>query len=152
MSLDVSLTLPTSIKRKSSGIFIRENGATIEISIKEWNEKYPDNAVKEENYPEQEYETNEVYSANITHNLNKMAAAAGIYNELWRPEEVGIKIAWQLVEPLSKGYATLMAIPEYFKNFNDKNGWGTYEQFLKFIENYMIACLKYPGAEVSVSR
>lgn len=27
-----------------------------------------------------------IFSANITHNLNAMAEAAGIYKHLWRPE------------------------------------------------------------------
>lgn len=30
----------------------------------------------------------ELFSANITHNLSRMAAAAGIYECLWRPEEM----------------------------------------------------------------
>ena len=30
-------------------------------------------------------ENEEVFSANITNNLNKMANAAGIYDALWRP-------------------------------------------------------------------
>ena len=34
------------------------------------------------------------YSANITHNLGKMAEEAGIYKHLWRPEEIGITKAW----------------------------------------------------------
>lgn len=29
-----------------------------------------------------------VYAANVTHNLNRMADAAGIYLPLWRPEEM----------------------------------------------------------------
>ena len=31
-----------------------------------------------------------VYEGNITHNLNRMAEACGIYMELWRPEEIGV--------------------------------------------------------------
>lgn len=31
-------------------------------------------------------ETEDVYWANITRNLNKMASEAGIYEALWRPE------------------------------------------------------------------
>ena len=32
----------------------------------------------------------QVFSANITHNLGKMADEAGIYKALWRPDEVEI--------------------------------------------------------------
>lgn len=31
-----------------------------------------------------------IYEDSITHNLNKMADCAGIYQHLWRPEEIGI--------------------------------------------------------------
>jgi precorrin-6x reductase len=33
------------------------------------------------------------FEANITHNLNRMAEAAGVYKVLWRPEENEIKCA-----------------------------------------------------------
>ena len=66
----------------------------------------------------------EVYSANITHNLGKMASEAGIYKCLWRPEEVEITKAKELIEPLSRGLALLKGDPERFKAFNASNGWG----------------------------
>jgi signal transduction histidine kinase len=34
---------------------------------------------------------NVLFVSNITHNLNIMADKAGIYQHLWRPEEIGIK-------------------------------------------------------------
>lgn len=94
----------------------------------------------------------EVYSANITHNLNSMADAAGIYKHLWRPEEIGITKASQLIEPLRAGVALLKSDPEKFSQFNAKNGWGLYEHFVPFVEKYLEACESYPDAEVSVSR
>lgn len=66
----------------------------------------------------------EVFSANITHNLGQMADAAGIYGCLWRPEECGITTAGEMVEPLRRGLARLRADPEGFSAFNAKNGWG----------------------------
>ena len=53
----------------------------------------------------------EVYSANITHNLNKMADAAGIYKHLWQPTENGIIYAEQLIAPLTEGLANLRGQP-----------------------------------------
>ena len=41
----------------------------------------------------------EGYSSNITHNLGAMAREAGIYEACWRPEEIGITKAAQLIEP-----------------------------------------------------
>lgn len=48
-----------------------------------------------------------VYSANITHNLGKMADEASIYYALWRPDEIGITKAGQLIIPLREGLLLL---------------------------------------------
>lgn len=94
----------------------------------------------------------EVFSANVTHNLNNMAEAAGIYKHLWRPEEIGITKASQLVEPLRTAIALMRADPARFKLLNPSNGWGSFERFLPWLETYADACEKNPDAEVSVSR
>ena len=93
-----------------------------------------------------------VYSANITHNLNNMAEEAGIYKVCWRPEEVGITKAAQLIEPLRKGIALMKSDPARFEKFNAENGWGLYENFLPWLEKYLEACEANPDAEISVSR
>lgn len=94
--------------------------------------------------------TIELYSANITHNLGGMAREAGIYNCLWRPEEIEINEAYQLIEPLSKGLQMMKNEPKRFKVFNPLNGWGSYESFLPWIEQYLEACKKHPKAQVRV--
>lgn len=94
----------------------------------------------------------EVVGLNITHNLNSMAAAAGIYQHLWRPEELGLTKAHELVEPLQEGLARLRAEPDKFKALNPTNGWGTYETLCSFVEEYLAGCRKYPQADISVSR
>ena len=48
----------------------------------------------------------EVYQANITHNLTKMADAAGIYMVCWRPEELGFTKAGQLSTPQGRAEKT----------------------------------------------
>ena len=152
MSLDVYLTVKEVIPIKvSSGIFIRENGGTKEISAEEWNERYPDREpcklIQEANAT-----TNEVYHANITHNLTTMADAAGIYMHLWSPDEIGITEAKQLIVPLTEGFLKLKNDPEFYKTFNPKNGWGTYEGLVKFVEDYLYACVKYPDANIETDR
>lgn len=97
-------------------------------------------------------EIEEVYWANITHNLNIMAGEAGIYEALWLPEEIGKTNASEIVELLEKGLADLKARPEYFKKFNSPNGWGMYEHFVPFVEKYLEACKEYPYAIINVSR
>jgi hypothetical protein len=93
-----------------------------------------------------------VYEANITHNLGEMAEAAGIYGCLWRPEEHGITKAGQLIEPLAAGLAALKADPERFEAHDAPNGWGTYRDFVPWVECYLEACRENPDADVRASR
>lgn len=96
--------------------------------------------------------TEGAYWSNITHNLNRMAREAGIYEVVWRPEEVGVTHARQLIEPLRGGIARLKADPAHFEQFNSSNGWGLYINFVPWLEQYLAACEANPDAEVSVSR
>lgn len=93
-----------------------------------------------------------VYDANITHNLTRMADKAGIYEFLWRPEDIGITHAKQLIEPLTDGVTLLATEKARFEAFNSPNGWGTWEHFLLFCARYLQACKDYPEALVQVSR
>jgi hypothetical protein len=147
MSLTVYLVDSVPTKQKTR-IFIREGGATREISEEEWNKLHPDKPpLKTDGYY-----NNECYSANITHNLNKMADAAGLYQALWRPEEIGITKAIHLIVPLSQGLAMLLGDRARFETFNPVNGWGSYDALVGFVKGYLTACIEYPDAEVDVSR
>lgn len=90
-----------------------------------------------------------VYTNNITHNLCKMAVAAGLYGALWRPEEAGYKLAKELIHPLAQGLAELARSPEKYKQFNQENGWGSYEDLVRFVEEYLQACKDNPEAKVT---
>lgn len=92
------------------------------------------------------------YQDNITHNLGRMAEAAGIYEALWRPDEIGLTLASQLIAPLEEGLRKLKADPIGFAQFNAPNGWGLYEHFVPFTEKYLEACKQYPEAKVRASR
>jgi hypothetical protein len=94
----------------------------------------------------------EVYSANITHNMSRMATEARICDALWRPEEVGITKAAQLIEPLRAGLADLKARPDYFQKFNPPNGWGDYAGLVRFVENYLAAAEANPTTNVKAWR
>lgn len=112
-----------------------------------------------------------VYSANITHNLNKMATAAGLYEALWRPyllkteidfgddyqaewefEESQTILAKELIPAIENGLKALKADPEGYKKFDSPNGWGVYDNFVPFVENYLNACKEYPEAIVKTCR
>lgn len=95
---------------------------------------------------------NEVYSANITHNLGAMARNAGIYDCLWSPEENGITHARQIIEPLEKGLVLMVTQKARFEDFEASNGWGTWKEFIPWCADYLQACRDYPEATVSVRR
>ena len=102
--------------------------------------------------PHRATERDEIYSANMTHNLNQMAHAASIYEEVWRPDEIGITTAAQLIAPLTAGIALLEADPDRFRQFDAPNGWGTYDSFVQWLKAYLRACEANPDATVEVSR
>ena len=97
-------------------------------------------------------EREELFWQNITHNLGTMADKAGIYEALWRPEEIGITKASELIPIIEKGLADMKVRPEYYEQFNASNGWGLYKHFVPWIKKYLEACKKYPDAVIRVSR
>lgn len=148
MSLDVWLTMPGEKVRYVARIFRSDDRKDKEVYESEWQTYFPGT----EPLAIEEVERVTVFEYNITHNLTRMAAAAGIYQELWRPEEIGVTQARQLVEPLRDGWRRLLADPDGFKKYNPVNGWGDYDALVRFVRNYLSACEEYPDADVSVSR
>lgn len=94
----------------------------------------------------------ELFTYSVTHNLSNMASEACIYEHLWRPDEIGITHAEQLIEPLSAGLELMETEPVRFWKFNPDNGWGSYDGFVSFVSSYLDACRKHPLAKVSVWR
>lgn len=91
------------------------------------------------------------FDANITHNLNRMAGELGIYEACWRPEQIGATKAKDIIHILETGIKQLKSDPEHYGQFNANNGWGTVEQFLHWLEEYLKACKKYPEFIIRVS-
>jgi hypothetical protein len=64
-----------------------------------------------------------VYSANITHNLGKMASEVKLdggltlYDVLWRPDEHGMVFAKDISDHLEIGWNILLSDPEKFMKF-----------------------------------
>ena len=114
----------------------------------------------------------DVYSANITHNLGKMAGEAGLYEALWRPhrlkegynipeddyqaeykfEEENLVRAYEIIPIIEKGLEDMLARPKHYETFNSPNGWGMYEHFIPFIEQYLEALKEYPESFVDCDR
>lgn len=98
------------------------------------------------------FDENTLYESGITHNLGKMAKEAGVYQHLWRPEELGISQAISLVGALGRALGDLHARQDYYRQFNPENGWGAFEDLVRFISTYLQAAIDHPDAYVYVSR
>lgn len=81
-----------------------------------------------------------------------MAEACGIYNVLWHGDEHGITKASQLIAPLEMAIAKLRSDPSKFKKFDDPFRWGTYDDFVPWLEKVLEYCKHYPDATVEFSR
>ena len=87
------------------------------------------------------------YADNITHNLAVMAREAGLYDVIWEPK---VSRAYDLVPLLQGGLSNLLSTPSYYKNLNPKNGYGCYDDLVRFTERYLAACQENPYAWVRV--
>lgn len=94
----------------------------------------------------------DVFWSNITHNLGEMADHAGIYEALWEPEKIGARLAKDIIPILTVGLDVLKKNRGHFVKFNAKNNWGTYDDFVPWVEKYLEACKEHPDAEIRVSR
>lgn len=96
---------------------------------------------------ETEYE-----SFNITHNLAPMADSCGLYGPLWQPSTEGIETSGDLIKPIEKGLDTLRSDPEKFRPLSASNGWGTYDQFINWLEKVLEFCRENEEMKVRASR
>ncbi len=160
MSLDVYLK--TNIKIKNNLRLIKDE---FNIDLTKIKTKYPYITLELEDSSEIHY------TDNITHNLNVMADKCGLYDVLWRPyrliegyirfedynleyefEDENIIYAKQLINPLLTGLNELKKNKKIYIEYNPDNGWGDYDGLVKFAEDYLNACIKYPNAIVETTR
>lgn len=90
----------------------------------------------------------EDYTSNITHNLGNMAKALGIYECLWHPAAHNIDYAENLIEPLSIAIHKMTEDPDEYRKYDAINRWGTYEDFLPWLEDLLKACIENPKHSV----
>jgi len=88
-----------------------------------------------------------VYDGNITHNLGEIAGKVGIYKCLWHPEGE-FKLAKDIITKLRKGLKLLKKNKIKYVKFEPKNGWGTCEYLILFVEDVLNACEKYPNSRI----
>lgn len=154
MSLDIYIISPEPIKKKSTGIYARIDGATRELTREEALKMFP--KVEPWQITEEEIETNEFWHGNITHNLTEMADrcwsdTCTLDDLLWRdemPDDI-IEYVINLFDCLVK----LEDNPNKYKRYNPENGWGTYEQLVEFVRSFIHALIDMPpGSTIEYSR
>lgn len=155
MSLDIYIISPEPIKKKSTGIFARIDGQTRELTREEAIKHFPD--VDPNVIIEEEIETNEFWHGNITHNLHEMARQC--FAEDW--ETTLSELLWRdkltdktrYIAQLYECLIVLREYPEFFKQFNPSNGWGTYEQLVEFVCSFIHALIDMPaGSTIKYSK
>ena len=157
MSLDLYIKSNTPVQHRGTGIYVRNDGGTQELTTKEDVLKYFPDANPDE-IEEKYFTDNEFFHMNITHNLTKMAGmcktlssynynldspVVTLYDLLWHPEE-NLKITipnMEYLEDVMDCYTNLLQSPEFFKQYNPKNGWGSYEQLVARTKEYLKALL-----------
>ena len=98
--------------------------------------------------------------ANITHNMNKMAQRIFVsenketlYDYVWRPEELYREIYTnEMKNVLTKGICIMVSKRKSLLRYEPKNGWGSYDSFLKFLIEYKKACEDHPDYIIEASR
>ncbi|MBQ3732347.1 MAG: hypothetical protein II859_00115 [Bacteroidales bacterium] len=145
MSLDLYITSKTPIRKFGTGVYVRENGQTVELKTKEdVRSHFPDADLS--HILVHEYEDEDFWHGNITHNMNKMASEVPIegteltlYDLLWRPDEHNFATTGSpgYREYVLKGYLYLRTHKEELLPLNPDNGWGNYDQLLAFTLDFL---------------
>lgn len=99
-------------------------------------------------YQGEEISENELFADSITWNLNPMWYAAGVHDALRKSDG---KKANEIDEALVAGLRRMRADPETFRKMNPPNGWGTYEQAMKLLEELIRVVQSYPEATIRIS-
>lgn len=92
------------------------------------------------------------FSANLADNLMHIAHGCGLYDAIWRPNENGFTVASQIIPILEIGLEKLKSDPHKFYKYEPENWSETYDYFVNFVYNYLLACLESPHAFIKVSR
>lgn len=160
MSLSIHLYIPRNLPNIPEEctavvepvVYFREDGERKSLSIQEYAAKFPNrNFVA--SFPDTgTAEEESVFERNITHNLGMMANEAGLYEAMWNPAEIHAMYAKDVIEPLETGIKRLESDPDYYMQWNPKNGWGNYDGLLSFAKSYLKACKEYPEATIWISK
>lgn len=89
------------------------------------------------------YERRDVWHGHITHNLTDIADKCGLYEVLWRPQNIGYECK-ELVPKLLIGIDKLKGLMPELRKIEPENGWGNCDDLLRFAESVLKKCQEYP--------
>ena len=145
MGLDLYIETEKYYLHKTTGVFIRENGANKELKtieeVKAYFKGFDISHIKE-----YEYMDNIVWKRHITHNLTEMADHVRIDNTtlyllLWRPIESGYSfVTKEYVYYLNECLELLIYDKDELVKYNPENGFGNYNTLLDFVKS-LVDCL-----------
>ena len=140
MSLNLTIRSDKIYKSKGTGIFVRDASGTRELQtideIKIYFPEFDINSITQEYY-----ETYDIWSKNITHNLSFMASHIPIkdstlYYFLWRPEEIGFSyVNSNYIDGICEAYDYLKDNKDILIKYNSSNGLEIYDELLEFVES-----------------
>ena len=125
----------------------------------------------EERHRETNYDIDRVLDINITHNLTTMAdhvpirfmhkdieVLTTLYRVMWHPEDIFVEMFQQseitledVTEPLTKGLNYLISHENVLREYNPDNFWGSYNNLLHTLVEYVRACNNWPEAIIETN-
>lgn len=151
MSLDLYIKSGKTKQERGTGVYVRENGRTVELKTLDEVKKHFPNA-DFSHIREDIYETNIVWHENITHNLGEMArnvpiGCLSLYDYLWHPKEHGFeKVSEEYRKGIFEGLQFLKNHKEELLDFEPPadpdtgKRWGDYNVLVSFC-NSLALCL-----------
>lgn len=88
----------------------------------------------------------DIFHGCITHNLRGMANKAGVADVLWTPQNTCAIMAMDIKDTLAKGLEELKTYPNVYNLLNPPVG--TYEDLVRFVEEVLRVCIRYPSARI----
>ena len=140
MCLSFIIRSDKKYESKGTGVFIRDAKGTRELqTIDEIMVYFPELDIN--NITQEYYESYDVWSGDITHNLGYMASyipvnESTLYYYLWRPYEIGFDyVNKDYVSGISQAYDYMISNKDTLEKYASRDNSETYEELLNFVES-----------------
>lgn len=87
-----------------------------------------------------------IFTHKVSMELLELACHSGLYDAVWRPDNIGATIAEHIIAPLTEGLIELTSNPQLYMLYAPSSDM--YRTFLKHISLYLKACMANPNAKI----